>query len=222
MSETMPARLARIGNQLMPNSGNALALFYTAQTQTGGPDTLDLSELTSSNRIDQIQAVFIDNSNGGSPFLLSIANGTSIKCPPLAQGWVPLIAPFPPQLTFSGAGAAVPLFFTNVPMPVGFWATGASGGTAVWTSFSGVTPNPAGSGVLFPANSARKSVLVSAPLGGDLWVNPIGGVAGVSQPDCFRIPAGATYESQPGEPVTSEWTFYCVATSLVYTALSGA
>ncbi len=217
------ARFNRISNQLMPQGNNALMMAYTAQTATGGPDTLDLTFSQSSNKMDQIQAVFIDNSLGTETFVITPEFGTTIKCPAGWQGWFPIAAPFPSQLVFTGGGALVPLVFTNVPMPVGAWPALSPIGSSplIWTSFSGITPPVANQQFqLFPADPTRKFVMFRSPAN-NTWFNPLGGLVTAGGVDCFTINGNQTFISTPGMPVVSAWTAIIGVASTAYSALSG-
>lgn len=231
MSSTVGAPRS-VSNQLMPRQNFVKTLPYVAQTASGGPDALDISYLLSNNIIDQIQSVYIDNSEGTTQFVLTVGSSNmKVKVKAGTQGWYPLLVGMPAQgqFLFSGANALTPLFFCNFPMPSDTWDTGSEaasstvqqiGGSTPWTSYSGTTANPAASTLLIPAGTAGKRTFVRITCGSDLWVNPIGGTASVNGGDCFKIPAGTLYENFPGESVYQEWNYYCATTGAGYTALA--
>lgn len=113
--------IRRVANQLMPQGNVSKALPYVAQVEHGGPDELDLSFALTNNSIDQIQSVFIDNTNGAALFVLTIVStGQQIKMRPGFQGWRPcLVNPNGDTFVFTGGNALTPVFFLDVPMPIG-------------------------------------------------------------------------------------------------------
>lgn len=74
---------------------------------------------------------------------------------------------------------------------------------------------------LMIANAARKYILIKAPETADIWINPIGGAAAVSGADCFKIPAGATYESDANYVWTGAINYFCASAALQLNALEG-
>jgi len=218
----------RIINQMMPKGNVAKQLPYMAQTATGGSETLDLTSFISNNNIDQIQAAFIDNSQGSSTFVIAMqSSGMVLRCPAGYQGWCPILISYPTggEITFSGAGHLTPVFFTNVPMPVGFWpATSplAASLSVIWDDFS-QTVGPA-SIELFPdllsTNRRRRYVFVKAPELDDLWVNRLGGEASVNGLGCFKIIKANVYENFDGESCSQQWNMFCATGGLNMSGLS--
>lgn len=110
----------------MPGQNLPKTVPYITQTDTGGPDELDLTYFITNNNLDQIQSVYIDNKDGTTPFTLFIqSTGQNVTVKEHTQGWYPLMVSFPAEgkFVFSGATAKTPIFFSNVPMPVGQWDT---------------------------------------------------------------------------------------------------
>ncbi len=61
---------------------------------------------------------------------------------------------------------------------------------------SRTTSVPAGQSTqLFPVNAARHYLAFQVPASSAVWINFVGGTAGVSGVDCILLPAGTTYES---------------------------
>jgi hypothetical protein len=159
----------RIVNQLMPKGNIAKTLPYVAQTVSGGPDLLDLTYAITNNIIDQIQSVFIDNSKGSATFVLTIqSTGMQVKCPPASQGWFPLFVSHPNggEFSFTGANHTTPVFFANIPMPVGVWSV-----NAINLSGGGVGTGP----IVFTIATGGTAVEVwnPAPSDGAVIVNPL-------------------------------------------------
>ena len=192
--------IRQIKNQIMPIGNVARTLPYVAKTKTGGPDELDITFSMSNNNIDQIQSVFIDNTNGSELFVLSvISTGQQIKMRPGYQGWRPiLVNPTSDSFVFTGGNALVPLFFVDVPMPIGdslgtnlnvgvaALATAVvTGGVpvAVFATVPGVSDVPSDGAVIVNPFSASESLFV------DL-VNPAA--------DTAPGPNGTTVELLPG------------------------
>lgn len=211
---------------MLPQGNVALMLPFVADTTSGAPVELDLTFALSNKIIDQIQAVYIDASNAGAAFTVTVqSTNQRVTCAAGRQGWFPLLVSYPNggALSFSGGDALVPVFLTNVPMPVGTWeATDNAVGAAGWVSFSGLDTVGSTSSPLLPLDPTRSRsfVMIGAPATAALWVNRIGGIAGVGLIDCFEIPAGSIYENYPGESVWQAWTYFCATGGLPYTALA--
>lgn len=210
----------QIGSQYMPTS--AICAKVTLSLVTGTASELDFTTLIGSGKIQNIQAVFADNSANTTALTLTTAAGQNLIVPAGAQGIFPVIlANGSPTVVVSGNGTAT-LLFLNVPMPFGSWsasgsaalvvtggnlqvtdtaldATIANGGVVATAPagalISGSTTSPAtpASTALFPAY-ARRYLAVQAPTADDLWLNPNGGTASIGGLDCVRIPAGTFYE----------------------------
>lgn len=204
----------RVVNQLMPNGNVAITLPYVAQTGSGGPDILDLTYALTNKKIDQIQAVFIDNSEGSETFVIEVqSTRMKLKCPAFTQGWFPFLVSYPNggELTFTGAQHTTPIFLLNVPMPVGTWDIAASSETVYldWISYSQDIGPVTVAAIPEDVTRSRKNVFIKAPETDDLWVNRIGGPAGIDLIDCFKIPLGEIYENEPGQTLWEQWSFYC-------------
>lgn len=204
-------------SQMMPNKGVPLGASYTAKTATGGPDNLDITSLLQNRRIDQIQAVYIDNSGGSEPFVLQVVGGINITAPAQSQGWYPCPVAVPSlssQFIFSGASADVDLLFLNVPMPIGQWGTviggGGSGGTVVVSGGTiDIGEQPILAAVVntpLPIDGNNPNAVLTSPYG-----------ATPSNPNAFAIANGGTavsalttcnaggYIHNPGTATESLW-----------------
>lgn len=222
-NQGMPPRSIGVSNQSTPASSQAKTLPYLARLAGSSSDTLDLTNQQAQGVIDQIQSVYVDNSGNGAALSITSTTGQVIICPAESQGWFPVLSSNPPVFQFaSGGGTDVPLFFTNVPMPVGTWSATASRVSQALpiVSFSVFSANPSASTELMPFDPDRGYLVIKAPEADDLWINPNGGVAAVDAIDCFKIAAGGVYES-----LTEAWpgpiTYYCATTGAVITAFSG-
>lgn len=113
-----------IFNQLVPKEGPkaiSVALDFTATSSY----ELDLQNLQSRTVISAIQTVFVDNSNCTEATIINVNNTyQTLKIPPGAQGYFPLLAPNPPRFAFSGSGGICHIQLINVPMPLATWGVG--------------------------------------------------------------------------------------------------
>lgn len=198
MSGTVPNTI-RVSNQSMPANNQAKTLPYKAQLASATSDTLDLNIAQTTGTIDQVQAIFVDNSANLSSVSVNFSySNMTVTIPPQSQGWVPVLSSNPPVVTFtSSGGVIVPVFLCNVPMPASVWPCNNAGAnsTVTLTNRSTTSPNPAASTQLMAANTSRKYVMIKGPETADLWINPLGGTASVDGLGCFKIIAGGTYET---------------------------
>ena len=233
----------KIGSQYMPES--AISAKAVVNLVAGTATKLDFTNLIGSGAIQNIQAVFVDNSANSTSLTLTTAAGQNLIIPPASQGIFPVIlANGSPTVTVAGSGTAT-LLFLNVPMPFGSWsisgapalvvtngnlqvtdtaldATIANGGV-VYTApagslISGSTTSPAtaASTQLFPAY-ARRYLAVQAPVADDLWLNINGGAASIGGLDCVRVPAGTFYEFRAFVSQSAIF-YYTAATSTEFAA----
>lgn len=189
----------------MPKGNIAKTLPYVAQTVSGA-DQLDLTFALTNGIIDQIQAAFIDNSNGSLSFALTIqSTGMTIKAKPFSQGWYPLLVSYPNGglLLFGQTGALTPLFFTNVPMPVGDWEVNLNTGTGSPASpLSTIITNGGTPVVVFGPGPANGAVLVnpydaSESLFVDM-INPAGTTVPGTHGTTVELKAGGAFTVPPG------------------------
>lgn len=93
--------------------------------------SIDFSNLTANETITMIQTLFIDNSNN-SDSLSVVFEGTqqTLICPPLAQGYFPILTQNWPKCVVSTSGGVVILIeFINIPIPPSVWyVAGNTGG----------------------------------------------------------------------------------------------
>ena len=219
-----------VANQSLPPLAKCLPYVVPFDTNSSTVELLDLTNIQATGNIDQIQAVFIDNSANTVSFTLRTnVLLQNIVIPPQSQAFVPVLSLKPTVLTFTagGSSANVPIFLINVPMPLAIWNAVSSGGgggsgasPVTLSSLSVVSPNPAASFAIAAANPARKYLEISAPASADLWINPVGGTASVGGADCIRIPAGALYES-PTQVWDGAINGYTTATAANVTAFEG-
>jgi len=189
---------------------------------SGATLDIDLKPLANTHRMQNVQGVFLDNSLGSTALALTTTAGQNIVIPAGGQAVMPLYLSAIGTITLTGTGE-VNITLLNFPTPACVW--GASGqvvtisGTvqvqdlvteqrlatiqnqAVALSASVVGTVAAASTSLMAANPARQYLFIQSPYNvagsifHDLWINPIGGTAGVGLVDCIKIPAGGSYES---------------------------
>lgn len=131
---------------------------------------------------------------------------------------------FPDYGTNTSGGASSSVTILGQPIEVTDLAAEASLATlqpAVTLTSRSTTTVAATSTALMGANAARKYLLIAAPQTADVWVNPLGGTAGIGLADCFRIASGGSYES--GAYVwNGAITYFCATGSLELPAVEGA
>lgn len=226
MSNTVSATkfAAKISNQFVPC--DTLAIPYDVVLVAGASSSLDLSIPISNGIIDQVQTLFVDNSNSvGALYIQASLTNQVLKIPGLSQGYVPILAPSPPVLTFTAAGGAVAakLQIMNTPMPIAIWpaASGANQITGVDLTSHSLVTVAATSQVLMPANSNRQYLFIKSPLTADVWINPVGGVAAIGGLDCFQILLGPYFYESAYRVTKGAITYYCVTGALNLTAFEG-
>ena len=95
MSGTIPNTI-RVSNQAMPANNQVKALPYKAQLVSTTVDTLDLNIAQTTGSIDQVQAIFVDNSANLSLVSVSFSyTNMKVVIPPESQGWVPVLSSNP-------------------------------------------------------------------------------------------------------------------------------
>lgn len=244
------ANPVNVSNQGMPVGGQtAVPIFLNFSTQSSYTLDFTLSQWQNKINSVQSIFVDNSGGTSPLVINTAITNQT-LKIPAGAMAYLPIVAPAPPIFTVScSAGAASTLIiFLNVPMPIAIWypATTApsfdgsgrqlvndvntatalagtpfaiAGSPVALTSYS-TTTVAATSTSLMPAASWRKYIAIQAPVTADVWINPIGGTAGIGAADCLKIPAGTFYESS-----IAAWqgaiTYYCATGSLELTAFGG-
>lgn len=176
-----------ITSRLFPKatSPRGLTTTFPLADTTTYTMSLQLSEIG----LEQINGVFVDNSNNGSGFTLyNPVTYQLIYIPANSQGRIALITPNgSDNLAFTGTstgGVDIPVIFTNVePMSDSIWSTVAAGSiigaVTVQGQVTALAYNSAGldaaalsittggtAQVLFGANAARKGLLISNPASG--------------------------------------------------------
>lgn len=221
---------------------SAAKVFSFPLTLTGATLTIDLTPLANLHRIDNVQGLFIDNSAGTQSLNVNTTAGQNFTIPSTYQGLMPLYLSAQNIINFTGNGT-VNITLLNFPTPAAVWPTTLPSGAtqqvqdvvaegylaqmipgASPTSASTTTPGTPASTQLWANNPARKYVMVQSPyLSGtfyDLWINPLGGTAGVGSTDCFRIAAGGLYESASFVS-QSAWNYYCATGGAALMAMQG-
>lgn len=118
----------------MSQPGSQQVYSQTMQLAMGTPQSLDFKVLVNTMKIDNIQGVYVDNSNGGAALNINVqATLQNFTVPQGYQGICPLFVTQDMVLNISGSGS-IPLIFLNFPTPVGVWpATGATSGSMTFT-----------------------------------------------------------------------------------------
>lgn len=104
----------------------------TLQLVTGTPVALDFKTLQNNLKLDNIQGVWIDNSQNSSPAQLTVqATLQNFTVPAGYQGVAPLYVTADLVVIVSGNGN-LPMVFLNFPTPAAVWPA-AGGGTQTFT-----------------------------------------------------------------------------------------
>jgi len=120
-----------LGNQgeLGPGKQGARGIGPLVYVFTGGAGQFFSVSLSSQQNtqglLSSAQSMFVDNSAGTAAVQILFSSGQGIACPPLSQGWFPIIAPNPVSYTIScntGQNATVSIFFTNFEVSAQVWA----------------------------------------------------------------------------------------------------
>lgn len=219
-------RSVGVSNQQQPAGNVFKAVPYTVPFLTNSVTsyTLDLTNAQALGVIDQLQTAYIDNADNTEPLTITLNTGMRIVCPAFTQGWFPLFSSNPPILIFSSSGNIdVTVYLGNMPMPADQWsalASQAASAPVSLTDRSTTTVNPAASTTLMAANPDRGYLMIKAPVGVDLWINPFGGTASVGGSGCFLIANGGVYESGP-RVWSGAITYFCATTGVVLSAAEG-
>lgn len=109
--------------QLIPREGPKAVPFNLDFTVTQSY-VVDLQNQQSRSIISLVQAIFVDNSANTSPLsIMADVVGQTLIFPPQSQGYLPILVPNPPKLTFTSPGGSdnVKIILLNVPMPAAIW-----------------------------------------------------------------------------------------------------
>lgn len=131
-----------IANALVPREGPKMVPITVPFGQDGILEfEIDLTLTVSQGKMDVVQAVFIDNTNGGANTssvltLTSDTTGQRLTLPAGYQGYFPLLAGQQPKFHVAATDAQPAyIAFLNVPVPAMIWAAG--GGTNTVTADQG-------------------------------------------------------------------------------------
>lgn len=131
---------------------------------------LDFSTQNDSQQISFIQCVYVDNSlNALSVSIVVGGTGQKLTIAPGQQGYFPVLSSIPNKFVVSSTGAIqVPIFFSNVPLPLAQW---------------GSSSNPAfifdgSNGGLIVADPRLEALIANAGSGNGLNVNVLTGGGG--------------------------------------------
>lgn len=225
MSGNVITRPIAVSNQTMPPGNLTATVPILVDLTTTTSIAVDLTNSQRTGIFNALQSVYVDNSGNLSSVSLQFSGSQQIvTCPPTYQGWVPVLSINPPVITVSSSGGVkVPLFFCNVPMPVGFWPTVAGGATPPLTLTSrSIASTAAGASTqLMAANTSRRYFGISPQSGATVWINPLGGVAAANGPDCFPLTNGQLYEPPPEGVTASAINYFDAAGGNVLNAWEG-
>lgn len=109
-------------NQMLPPSGPKF-LPLRMDFTSGNTLAFDLSTLQDRGFISQIQTLYADNSNNGSPLVLTFGTpgAQNITVPAGFQGYYPVLFPDHTLSAFSAGAVAVNISLINVPIPPTHW-----------------------------------------------------------------------------------------------------
>lgn len=111
-------------NAMFPKEGAKVIpvpLNFSLQTTYN----VDLTLLKQQGFINSLQTVFVDNGLNSAAVTIQVSGSNQIiRCPAGSQGVYPIFVPSNPQFTIFSSGAVnVPVFFTNVPLPLNVWSS---------------------------------------------------------------------------------------------------
>jgi hypothetical protein len=212
----------QVSNGITPKISNMYSFPLTLVA--GAVLELDLKPLFNLHRIQNPQGIFIDNSEGTDTCTFSTSGGPTVSIAAGWQALLPLYMSADGVFNVSGDGS-VDITLLNFPTPAAVWPSNSAAnqvsvvGTVTVTDpiaegylanlqpgvglvSHSVTSTAAGaSTALMSANAARKYLYIGSAYNvagvafHDIWVNPLGGTAGVGLPDCVPILGGTYYES---------------------------
>jgi hypothetical protein len=230
-----------VSNGITPKSPNVYSFQIVLVANT--PQVFDLKSLANLHRIENVQGIFIDNSGASNGAVtVKMTSGQIFTIPGTYQALMPLYLSGDQTITMSGSGT-LNFCLINFPTPAAVWP---SAGTAVaqitglvqtqdaiaegflsnmqptltLTSRSIASTVASASTQLMAANSVRKYYLIEAPQSAEIWINPLGGTAGVGAVDSFQISPGGKYESA-WFVTAAQINYFCATASLVIAAVEG-
>lgn len=231
----------QVPNGITPKVANVYSFPITLIANAA--QVIDLKTLANLNRISNVQGIFIDNSANGTSFSVQTTAGQRLQIPAGYQGVMPLYLSQDGTLTLNGGGT-VQLTLLNFPTPAAVWPATSSStivtisgtvqvqDTIAETALANLQPGipltsrsiasttANASTQLMAANTGRKYVMIGAPQSSEIWINMLGGTAGVGLVDSFQIPPGGKYESA-NYISTSQINYFITTAALVLPAYEG-
>ena len=112
--------------QIPAEGPKAVPINLDFTSGTGEPSyTLDLNNFQTQGFISMVQTLFIDNSAGTQPIIVTVtaARGQILQAPPGSQGYYPILSPNPAQLQFacSDTSNKAQVILINVGIAPGVW-----------------------------------------------------------------------------------------------------
>lgn len=111
-------------NQLLMGKKGPLCARLNLDFTTATHYDLDMQQVQSTNNFDFCQTLWIDNSAGGAPIVVTIpASGQVISCKAGQQGYFNVVCPNPIKMSFdSNGGALATIFLLNVAISGQVWS----------------------------------------------------------------------------------------------------
>lgn len=132
-----------LGNKQGGVTANATSLEINLTTEN--PFEIDTTSAYGSNQIDQVQTIFVDNSQ--NPYSLEInllqMGSSSIILPPNCQAYVPILVSNPARFSIGSTYTGIiPIILLSLAVPAQIWfPEGATGGSDEVVSDSVTIPN---------------------------------------------------------------------------------
>lgn len=218
MAGTYDQAIFPVASGLLP-TGSPRALRRLIPLSTTTPYSFDLYQEGAKGDINNIQAIFIDNSQNGSPVTVTVS-GTQLRLilPPQWQGILPLFSTTDPKIVVTSAGAVdIPIHLLNVPLPFMAWPCAAqtvsvSQVSGAFTDRSGSIAAGGTSQLLAAANANRKRLIVQNPSDSpeSIFINFT--AAATVTGNSLEILAGEMYDTAGG-PITTEAVNVIAATT---------
>lgn len=153
---------SQVGTMNMPSSQQTYS--QVLNLTLGAPVSLDFKTLANLHQIENIQGIWIDNSQGtGTVTATVVATLQNFTVPTGYQGVAPLYVSPDNVISFTGAGT-VTIVFLNFPTPVGVWPAASNSGQQ---TFSGMYLNTQDKNIALAMDQNSVDVVPKYYTGGD-------------------------------------------------------
>ena len=126
MTSAQIGNIFGVSNVIVPKSGPKAAPAIL-DFSNDGTIVIDCLLLISQGKMEYVQTLYIDNADNLNPITLTCSmTGQRIIAPARSQGYYPMLAPNPPQITCSTTQTnllKVPVYLLNVPVQAVNWKT---------------------------------------------------------------------------------------------------